>query len=157
MSRDRGPRRKDRDRRPLAAAGRGSGVPLWPSQVTFGGVLLRAGYQPGGHRGGMAPPSSQASVMQRNVLVEPKCRGPAPYLVFGPPIAPVGAPNRGWTTAVSRGQRFSYDGASLESPPQCGRYLADHIPGARYLEVDGADHAPWFTEPDRILTGIEEF
>ena len=42
-------------------------------------------------------------------------------------------------------------------PVQCGRYLADHIPGARYLEVDGADHAPWFTEPDRILTGIEEF
>ncbi len=42
-------------------------------------------------------------------------------------------------------------------PVQYGRYLADHIPGARYLEVDGADHAPWFTEPDKILTGIEEF
>jgi pimeloyl-ACP methyl ester carboxylesterase/class 3 adenylate cyclase len=42
-------------------------------------------------------------------------------------------------------------------PVQWGRYLADHIPGARYLEVDGAEHAPWFTEPDKILTGIEEF
>jgi pimeloyl-ACP methyl ester carboxylesterase/class 3 adenylate cyclase len=42
-------------------------------------------------------------------------------------------------------------------PVQGGRYLADHIPGARYLEVDGAAHAPWFTEPDKILTGIEEF
>jgi len=42
-------------------------------------------------------------------------------------------------------------------PVQNGRYLADHIPGARWLEVDGADHAPWFTEPDTILTGIEEF
>jgi pimeloyl-ACP methyl ester carboxylesterase/class 3 adenylate cyclase len=42
-------------------------------------------------------------------------------------------------------------------PVQFGRYLADHIPGARYLEVEGAEHAPWFTEPDRILTGIEEF
>lgn len=42
-------------------------------------------------------------------------------------------------------------------PVQCGRYLADHIPNARYLEVDGVDHAPWFTEPDTILTGIEEF
>ena len=42
-------------------------------------------------------------------------------------------------------------------PVQCGRYLADHIPGARYLEVDGVDHAPWFTEPDTILTAIEEF
>jgi pimeloyl-ACP methyl ester carboxylesterase len=43
------------------------------------------------------------------------------------------------------------------APVENSRYLADHIPGARYLEVDGADHAPWFTEPDRILTGIEEF
>jgi class 3 adenylate cyclase/pimeloyl-ACP methyl ester carboxylesterase len=42
------------------------------------------------------------------------------------------------------------------TPVQWGRYLADHIPGARYLEVDG-DAAPWFTEPDRILSGIEEF
>ena len=42
-------------------------------------------------------------------------------------------------------------------PIQWGRYLADHIPGARWLEVDGAYHAPWFTEPDTILTGIEEF
>ncbi len=42
-------------------------------------------------------------------------------------------------------------------PAQCGRYLADHIPGARFLEVDGVDHAPWFTEPDRILTAIEQF
>ncbi len=42
-------------------------------------------------------------------------------------------------------------------PVQGGRYLADHIPGARYLEVDGAAHAPWATEPDTILTAIEEF
>jgi class 3 adenylate cyclase len=40
---------------------------------------------------------------------------------------------------------------------QFGRYLADHIPGARLLEVDGTDHAPWLSDPDRILTGIEEF
>jgi class 3 adenylate cyclase len=38
-----------------------------------------------------------------------------------------------------------------------GRYLADHIPGARMLEVDGTDHAPWFTDPDAILDGIEQF
>jgi class 3 adenylate cyclase len=42
-------------------------------------------------------------------------------------------------------------------PVQYGRYLADHIAGARWLEVDGAEHAPWFTEPDKILTEIEEF
>jgi class 3 adenylate cyclase len=39
-------------------------------------------------------------------------------------------------------------------PVQSGRYLADHIPGARYLEVEDADSV---VSLDRILTGIEEF
>lgn len=43
------------------------------------------------------------------------------------------------------------------APVQWGRYLANHIPGARFLEVEGVDHAPWFTDADKILTGIEEF
>jgi class 3 adenylate cyclase len=43
------------------------------------------------------------------------------------------------------------------SPVQWGRYLADYIPGARYLEVDGETQAPWFTDPDTILTEIGEF
>jgi class 3 adenylate cyclase len=40
---------------------------------------------------------------------------------------------------------------------QYGRYLADHIPGARYLELEGENTVPWRTEPHRILTEIEEF
>ena len=43
------------------------------------------------------------------------------------------------------------------SAVQSGRYLADHIPSARLMEVDGADHAPWFTDPDGVTSGIEEF
>ncbi len=42
-------------------------------------------------------------------------------------------------------------------PIQGGRYLADHIAGAQLLEVDSQDHAPWFSDPDRIALGIEEF
>ena len=42
-------------------------------------------------------------------------------------------------------------------PVQGGRYLADHIPGARLLEVAGRDHVPWFSDPDRISEAIEEF
>jgi pimeloyl-ACP methyl ester carboxylesterase len=42
-------------------------------------------------------------------------------------------------------------------PVQEGRYIADHIPGARLLEVDGNDHVPWLADPDKILTVIEEF
>ncbi|WP_156689533.1 adenylate/guanylate cyclase domain-containing protein [Mycobacterium sp. Marseille-P9652] len=42
-------------------------------------------------------------------------------------------------------------------PVQEGRYIADHIPGARLLEVEGKDHSPWLADPDRILTAVEEF
>ena len=38
-----------------------------------------------------------------------------------------------------------------------GRYVADHIPGARYVEIDGIDHL-WFTEhADEVVDEIEEF
>jgi class 3 adenylate cyclase len=42
-------------------------------------------------------------------------------------------------------------------PVQEGRYIADHIPGARLLEVDGNDHVPWLADPDRFTTELEEF
>ena len=42
------------------------------------------------------------------------------------------------------------------TPVQYGRYLADHIPGARYLEVEG-DSFGSRTPQDTILTAIEEF
>lgn len=42
-------------------------------------------------------------------------------------------------------------------PVQGGRYLADLIPGARFVEVGGQDHAPFLSDPDRINRTIEEF
>jgi class 3 adenylate cyclase len=43
-------------------------------------------------------------------------------------------------------------------PVQYGRYIADHIPGARMLEVTGHDHAPWFVEhADLVEDELEEF
>jgi hypothetical protein len=57
----------------------------------------------------------------------------------------------------SRSVRWLCDALSRRQFQQYGRYLADHIPGARLLEVEGTDHFPWFDEPDKILTGIEEF
>jgi pimeloyl-ACP methyl ester carboxylesterase len=41
-------------------------------------------------------------------------------------------------------------------PVQQGRYIADHVPGARYVELPGADHLPWVNGDD-ILAEIEEF
>jgi class 3 adenylate cyclase len=43
------------------------------------------------------------------------------------------------------------------APPEHGRYLAEHIPNARYVELDGADHI-WFTENgDELVDEVEEF
>jgi class 3 adenylate cyclase len=39
-----------------------------------------------------------------------------------------------------------------------GRYLAKHIPGARYIELPGQDHPPWIGEnAEEIADAIEEF
>ena len=37
-----------------------------------------------------------------------------------------------------------------------GRYLAERIPGARFVELAGEDHVPWI-DPERILEETEEF
>jgi pimeloyl-ACP methyl ester carboxylesterase/class 3 adenylate cyclase len=37
-----------------------------------------------------------------------------------------------------------------------GRYLAEHIPGAKYVELPGIDHIPWI-EPDEAINAIQEF
>ncbi len=42
-------------------------------------------------------------------------------------------------------------------PASACRYLADTIPGARYLEVDGVDHVPWVGDSDAITSAIREF
>jgi class 3 adenylate cyclase len=42
-------------------------------------------------------------------------------------------------------------------PAALGRYIADHIAGARYVELRSADHAPWGDQSDRVLDEIEEF
>ncbi len=38
-----------------------------------------------------------------------------------------------------------------------GRYLAQHIPGAEYVELDGADHLPWVGDTDAVVAPVERF
>ncbi|MGH8971631.1 MAG: adenylate/guanylate cyclase domain-containing protein [Acidimicrobiia bacterium] len=38
-----------------------------------------------------------------------------------------------------------------------GRYLAEHIPGARYAEFPGNDHWPWLGDAESVLGEMEEF
>ncbi|HET6965153.1 MAG TPA: adenylate/guanylate cyclase domain-containing protein, partial [Acidimicrobiales bacterium] len=42
-------------------------------------------------------------------------------------------------------------------PVHHGRYLAEHIPGARYMEMDGSDFIYWIGDSDAMLDEIEEF
>jgi class 3 adenylate cyclase len=44
----------------------------------------------------------------------------------------------------------------LDSRVEEGRYLADHIPGARLVELSGLVHLPWF-DADQVVDEIEEF
>ncbi|MGD9526542.1 alpha/beta fold hydrolase [Pseudonocardia sp.] len=41
--------------------------------------------------------------------------------------------------------------------PDNGRYLAAHIPGARFVDLDGADHWPWFGDSESVLRPVEAF
>lgn len=38
-----------------------------------------------------------------------------------------------------------------------GRYLASRIPGARFVELPGADHLPFVGDQDAILSAVEDF
>ena len=38
-----------------------------------------------------------------------------------------------------------------------GRYMAEHIPGAKLVELSGIDHVPWGDDADRIADEIEDF
>ena len=42
-------------------------------------------------------------------------------------------------------------------PIESGRYLADHIPGARFVELPLSDHAIWFGNQDAYLATLTEF
>lgn len=42
-------------------------------------------------------------------------------------------------------------------PVANSRYLAAHLPAARYTELDGADHPPWLGDTNTILGAIDRF
>jgi len=43
------------------------------------------------------------------------------------------------------------------TPVEGSRYLAEHIPGAKLVEVPGRDHFPWIGDSDALLDAIEHF
>jgi class 3 adenylate cyclase len=47
------------------------------------------------------------------------------------------------------------DGDAL--PVEGGRYVAEHIPDAHFVELQGDDHWPWVGDPDEVCDHVEEF
>lgn len=41
--------------------------------------------------------------------------------------------------------------------PEHGRYLAEHVPGAKFVELSGVDHLFFAEDMDRLLSEIQEF
>ncbi len=42
-------------------------------------------------------------------------------------------------------------------PVEGGRYLAEHIEGARMVELEGSDHFPWVGDTEAVLRELEQF
>jgi pimeloyl-ACP methyl ester carboxylesterase len=42
-------------------------------------------------------------------------------------------------------------------PFEQGRWLAEQIPDARFVELEGRDHVPWFDVADQVITETREF
>ena len=49
------------------------------------------------------------------------------------------------------------EGEDAITPQTEGRYIAEKVPGARLVELPGADHLPWVGETDALLGEVEEF
>jgi pimeloyl-ACP methyl ester carboxylesterase len=45
----------------------------------------------------------------------------------------------------------------LVVPVEEGRFIAEHIPGATLVELEGVDHWPWLGEADSVIGEIQEF
>jgi pimeloyl-ACP methyl ester carboxylesterase/class 3 adenylate cyclase len=64
---------------------------------------------------------------------------------------------RGVLSAISAPTLILHRRDDAIVPLEHGRYLAEHIPGARLAEFDGADHWPWIGDLAPIMGEIEEF
>jgi class 3 adenylate cyclase/pimeloyl-ACP methyl ester carboxylesterase len=43
------------------------------------------------------------------------------------------------------------------APGETGKYLADRIPGSKFVELPGSAHAPWLGDAERFCTEVEHF
>jgi pimeloyl-ACP methyl ester carboxylesterase/DNA-binding CsgD family transcriptional regulator len=64
---------------------------------------------------------------------------------------------RGLCPAVHAPSLVLHRRDDLLVPPANSRYLAEHLPDARYVELEGVDHPPWLGENDRFFDEVNRF
>ena len=64
---------------------------------------------------------------------------------------------RGLCPAVQAPSLVLHRGDDLLVPVANSRYLAGHLPAARYVELDGRDHPPWLGDNDQLLAEVDAF
>jgi pimeloyl-ACP methyl ester carboxylesterase len=64
---------------------------------------------------------------------------------------------RGLLAAVRAPTLVLHRTGDLWAPLAEGRYLAEHIPGAKLVELPGEDHIPWWGDQERLVGEVQEF
>jgi pimeloyl-ACP methyl ester carboxylesterase/DNA-binding CsgD family transcriptional regulator len=64
---------------------------------------------------------------------------------------------RGLCPAVHAPSLVLHRRDDLLVPPANSRYLAEHLPDARYVELEGVDHPPWLGENERFFDEVNRF
>jgi hypothetical protein len=71
------------------------------------------------------------------------------------------APTRRWTYAGCASLRMPTLVINREhdpvAPGETGRYLAERIPGSRFIQLPGSAHAPWLGDAERFCSEVEHF
>lgn len=49
------------------------------------------------------------------------------------------------------------EGGDVITPAEQGRYMAEHISGAKLIKLQGIDHLPWVGQADEVIDEVEEF
>lgn len=121
--------------------------PVFAEQIEaeWGGLAFASHYAPSGddrfarwwasYSRAAASPTMAAAIMEASLLIDIRDRLPevcVPTLVLCRRGDPIG-------------------------PPAAGRYLADRIRGAQFVELEGDDHVMWIGDTESVCSEIEKF
>jgi pimeloyl-ACP methyl ester carboxylesterase len=102
-------------------------------------------------------PSRAGNERFRNYLGKLQRSISSPRAIIGYMEAEVDMDARSLLPAVQVPTLVIHRTESPLSPAPWGRYVADHIEGARLVELPGGDLAPYWDRPELTLDAIEEF